>query len=131
MDKIIKITDGFIQNHKNKIMLISLAVIFTGLIGYFIKSADEVRMKTFVVFLSSGAFLCAFYGIKFLQRIKNKIMPIHKFAVYIVDMLCFLFALVAFFLELYDFILTFDGFDLIICSVAAAFFNAVARSRTT
>jgi hypothetical protein len=130
MNKIIKITDSFIKNHKNKIMLISLAVIFTGFIGYFIKSTDNIQMKAFVVFLSSGAFLCAFYGIKLLQRIKNKIMPIHKFAVYIVDMLCLLFALAVILAEIYDFILTFDGFNLIICSVITAFFNAVTRSRS-
>jgi len=131
MDKIIKITDGFMKNHRDKIMLISIAVIFMGFIGYFIKSNDGVRTKAFVVFLASGAFLCAFYGIKFLQYIKNKIMPIHKFAVYIVDMVCLLFALVVVFAEIYDFILTFDGFNLIICSVVTAFFNAVARSRNT
>ena len=129
MDKIIKAADGFIQNYKNKIMLISIAAIFIGFIGYFIKSADEVSMKGFVVFLSSLAFLCAFYGIKFLLRMKNKIMPMHKYAGYIFDMFCLALAAAVIFAELYDFILTFDGFNLVICSVMAAFMNAVVRAR--
>ena len=129
MDKIIKTTDGFIKKYKNKIMLVSVAVIFTGFICYFIKGADRDSFKVLIVFLSASAFFCAFYGIKLLLYVRNKIMPLHKIAGYIFDMLCLLLALVVIFSGLYDFVLTFDGFNLIILSVAAAFFNAVTRSR--
>jgi len=110
-------------------MLVFIAVIFICFICYLIISADGKSMKALAVFLSLSAFVCAFYGIKFLLYVRNKIMPLHKTAGYIIDMFFLLSALAVIFVLIYNFIFTLEGFNLIICSVAAAFFNAVIRSR--
>ena len=129
INKIIKTTDGFLVSYKNKITLISVFLIFICHIVYFIKSSDSVYMKILMAFISSAVFLGAFFGIKFVLDIRNKFAPLNNVAGYIFDMLCFLTALFITAAFIYDFILTFDGFNLIVISAVLAFLNAVAAAR--
>lgn len=129
MSKIIKISDAFLINNKNKIMLASVAFMLVCCIGYFAVSDDKVSSKGLIIFLMSAVFLGMFYGIKLLLTVRNRIMPMNIFAGYIFDLVCVLFALFVTFTFLYDFILNFDGYNLIIFSVAAGFLNAVVFAR--
>ena len=122
-------TDKFLTGYKNKIMLISIAFIIACCIGYFAVSADKISTKAFIIFLISLVFLSAFYGIKFLLNVRNKFMPLNLIAGYILDMLCAAFAVFVIFMFIYDFILTFDGFNLIIFSVFSALLNAIIFAR--
>ena len=131
--KIIKITDRFLVNHKNKIMLGSLAFILFCSICYFIVSADKNSVKILIVFLLSAAFLCTFYPVKFLLNIRNKfsdsVSAGNKFAGYINDIIFVFVSLFFILIFLYDFIFTFEGFNLIIFSIMSAVLNAVIFSR--
>ena len=129
MEKLIKITDGFLTAHKNKITLISIAFIFVCHIMYFIASGDSVYVKILMAFMSSAAFLGAFYGIKLVLIIRNRFAPLSRVIGYIFDMLCVFAALFLTAAFLYDFVLSFDGFDLVIFSIVLAFLNAVALTR--
>ena len=115
--------------NKNKIMLAPVGFIIICCVCYFIAGADKAATKIFMVFLTPAAFACMFYGIKTLLRARNKFMPLNKIAGYIFDILCAAAALFITGAFLYDFILTFDGADLIVISVALAFFNAVVSAR--
>ena len=70
-----------------------------------------------------------FYGVKLLLNIRNRLMPVNKYAGYIFDTLCVLSALFAIFSFLYGFILTFEGFNLIIFASMSGFLNAVVFAR--
>ena len=127
--KIINITDRFLINHKNKIMLAFIAFLQVCCIIYCTVSEDRVSAKTVMIFIVSAVFLIIFFGIAFVLRVRNKFMPLNLTAGYIYDMLLVIFALSVILAFIYDYILTFDGFNLIIFSVFSAFLNAVVSAR--
>ncbi|MCL2096848.1 MAG: hypothetical protein FWH10_08105 [Oscillospiraceae bacterium] len=131
--RIIKTSDKFIVSHKNKIALCSLIYIFICYVIYFAVSGDRVYTKIIVLFLISTAFLAAFYGIKSLlnlrNKLRNKFMPLNLTAGYTADISCIIPTVLIIIACLYDFILTFDGFNLIILSVFSAILNAVISAR--
>ena len=129
MDKICNNADKFFKAGKNKIMLGSVFYMLACCIVYFAASGDKVSMKGLMAFLTPAVFAGVFYGIKFILRIRNRFAPTGRSAGFVFDMLCVLAALAVSGAFLYDFILTFDGANLVILSAASALFNAVICAR--
>ena len=129
MKKIIRVTDAFLIKHKNKIMLVSVVFMLVCCIVYFAVSNDKVSRKGFIVFIMLAVFLGMFYGIKLLLNTRNRIMTMHVFTGYIFDLVCVMVSLFVIFAFLFDFILTFEGYNLIIFSIMSGLLNAVIFAR--